>query len=99
MKSKRAARVVGQTTTAAAQNTDSDKYSTQTNYKNLSQCQKETIADKENIFTVEGLLSAIIEDIATIKEEHRSTQKSLVSLIPILRQIVREEITRLRGYV
>lgn len=70
----------------------------QTNYKNFSKCQKETIADKENIFTVEGLLTAIIEDIAMIKAEHRSTQKSVVSLIPITRQIVREELARLRGY-
>lgn len=72
--------------------------STQSNYKNLSQYKKETITDKENVFSFEGLLSAIIEDIATIKEEHRSTQKSLVSLIPIVRQIVQDEITKLRGF-
>lgn len=73
---------------------------------------KETIRPEDNPFTVEGTIGLLINDVVKIgsnltrldtnvtelKDEHKSTQKSVAGLIPIIRKIVREELDKFRGF-
>lgn len=59
------------------QENETDNLSSKNKDLKISQFTNETITDKDNIFTVEGTLTAIIEDLTDLKAESKSTQKSI----------------------